>query len=112
VLPSAFNSLLLPTDPEAINYPDKTLESVSATGGLATEKCDELRWKDAQYCANYFPGRVRRIGQNGLVGKLMELEQVARSNLDQKLKKGVLTSLTKESETSSKPDERTIYGRY
>ncbi|KAJ7823961.1 hypothetical protein B0H14DRAFT_2825284, partial [Mycena olivaceomarginata] len=121
VLPSAFKSLLLPTDPEAIDYPEKTLESVSATCGFVTETCNELRWKDTQYCANYFPGRVvlsprdvvlARMGSSALVDKLAELQQVACINLDQNFKKGVLANVIKKSETSSKPDEQWIYGRY
>jgi hypothetical protein len=47
VLPSASNSLLLPTDQEAIDFPTKTLISVSTTGaigGLSTEKRKELRF--------------------------------------------------------------------
>jgi hypothetical protein len=114
MLPPAPNSLFLPTDPEAINYPDKILESVSATGGFVTEMCNELGWKDTQYCANYFPGHVvlsplnvvlARMGSSALVDKLTELQQVACINLGQNFKKGVLVNLTKESKMSSKPDE-------
>ncbi|KAJ7359324.1 hypothetical protein DFH08DRAFT_931882 [Mycena albidolilacea] len=69
VLPSASNSLLLPTDPEAIGYPDKTLESVSATGGFVTETCNELRWKCKllPWACSALTTR-RRTGQNGLIG--------------------------------------------
>jgi hypothetical protein len=55
---------------------------------------------------------LARMGSLALVGRLTELQRVTRSNLDQNFKKGVLANLTKESETSSKPDERTIDGRY
>lgn len=74
-----------------------------------------------KYCANYFPGRVMlspldvvlaRMGSSALIDKLTELQQVTRSNLDQNFKKGALANLTKQSETSSKPDERTIDDRY
>ncbi|KAJ6531117.1 hypothetical protein B0H19DRAFT_1327234 [Mycena capillaripes] len=124
VLPLASNSLSLPTDPDAIDYPDKTLISVSATGaigGLATEVRKELRSQDAEYCAKHFPGHVvlspldvvlARLGSSALVDKLTELKKVARSNLGRKLKEDVLAKFINESKTSSKPEECCIDGRY
>ncbi|KAJ7366887.1 hypothetical protein DFH08DRAFT_1004578 [Mycena albidolilacea] len=124
LLPSAPNSLLLPTDPLAIKYPDKTLISVPATGfigGLATDERKELRSNDAQYCAKDFSGHVvlspldvvlARLGSLTLVDKLTELKKVAHDKLDKKLNNAVLLNLTLESNPSSKPDEREIDGRY
>ncbi|KAJ7863095.1 hypothetical protein B0H14DRAFT_3862970 [Mycena olivaceomarginata] len=122
--PSAPNSLLLPTDPLAIKYPDKTLISVPATGfigGLATDERKELRCNDAQYCAKHFSGHVvlspldvvlARLGSLALVDKLTELKKVAHDKLNKKLKNAVLLNLTLESNPSFKPDEREIDGRY
>ncbi|KAJ7282954.1 hypothetical protein C8J57DRAFT_1463531, partial [Mycena rebaudengoi] len=126
VLPSASNSLslLLPTDPEVIADPMKTLIPVSATGvigGLATETHRQLRYEDGQYCANYYPGHVvlsslnvvlARLGTPALVDKLAELKEAACSQLDPALKTAVLTSFSNESELSSKPDQRRIDNRY
>ncbi|KAJ7359311.1 hypothetical protein DFH08DRAFT_952464 [Mycena albidolilacea] len=96
VLLSTFNSLLLPTDPEAIDYPEDTGIGV-CNRRILLSPLDVV---------------LARMGSLALVDKLTELEQVVRSNLDQSFKKGVLANLTKESETSFKPDERTIDGRY
>ncbi|KAJ6531121.1 hypothetical protein B0H19DRAFT_1190498 [Mycena capillaripes] len=124
VLPLASNSLSLPTDPDAVAYPDKTLISVSATGaigGLATEVRKELRSQDAEYCARHFPGHVvlspldvvlARLGSSALVDKLTELKKVARNKLGQKLKEDLLANFINESKTPSKPEERCIDGRY
>ncbi|KAJ7471305.1 hypothetical protein B0H11DRAFT_1378010 [Mycena galericulata] len=122
VLPLASDSLLLPIDSEALDYPNKTLITPSVTGvvdGLAKEKRHQLRDEDAQYCARYFSGHVvlspldvvlARLGSSALVDKLTELKEVARNILDQKLEEAALTGLAKESESSSKPNE--IKGRY
>jgi hypothetical protein len=94
VLPSASNSLLLPTDQEAIDFkfPTKTLISVSATGaigGLSTEKRKELLFWDSEYCATYFPSHVvlspldvvlARLSTPALVDKLVQLKKVARNH--------------------------------
>ncbi|KAJ7211781.1 hypothetical protein B0H12DRAFT_1329913, partial [Mycena haematopus] len=60
VVPSV-SSQVLPTHPDALEYPDETLESLSATGVLAnvsTRERKELRSEDTRYCANHFAGRV------------------------------------------------------
>ncbi|KAJ7119669.1 hypothetical protein C8R44DRAFT_178883 [Mycena epipterygia] len=107
----------LPTDPEAINYPNKTLVSVSATGGERREQCVE----DARYCAKHFAGHVvlspfdvvlARLGTSALVDKLAELKKVARTQLNATLKDAVLANLSKESIPSSKPADRAIDNRY
>ncbi|KAJ7460750.1 hypothetical protein FB451DRAFT_1371607 [Mycena latifolia] len=124
VVPSASDSHRLPTDPEAIDYPNKTLISVSATGvidGLTTGERKEQRSEDARYCARHFAGRVvfspldvvlARLGTSALVDKLAELKKVARTQLNATLKDAVLANLSKESIPSSKPADRAIDNRY
>ncbi|KAJ7127897.1 hypothetical protein C8R44DRAFT_100631 [Mycena epipterygia] len=123
-VPSASDSQLLPTDPEAISYPNKTLESVSATGvlgGLTPGERTDQRDADARYCARHFAGHVvrspldvvlARLGTAALVDTLAELKNVARTQLDAALKGAVLASLSKESIPSSEPVDRAIDGRY
>ncbi|KAJ6591249.1 hypothetical protein DFH09DRAFT_197201 [Mycena vulgaris] len=121
VVPLASDSQLLPTDPEAINYPNKTLVSVSATCGLATGERREQRAEDARYCAKHFAGHVvlspldvvlARLGSSALVDKLAELKKVARTQLNATLKDAVLANLSTESIPSSKPADRVIDNRY
>ncbi|KAJ7481500.1 hypothetical protein FB451DRAFT_1364701 [Mycena latifolia] len=101
----------------AINYPNKTLVSVSATGGERREQ----RAEDARYCAKHFVGHVvlslldvvlARLGTSALVDKLAELKKVARTQLTATLKDAVLANLSKESIPSSKPADRAIDNRY
>jgi hypothetical protein len=98
VLPSASNSLLLPTDQEAIDFPTKTLISVSTTGaigGLSTEKRKELRFWDVQYCATYFPGHavlspldaVGKIEHTGAGRQARAAQGIAAQSLSPTLKK-------------------------
>ncbi|KAJ7222561.1 hypothetical protein GGX14DRAFT_664211 [Mycena pura] len=103
LLKEATDSELLQTSSEAVEYPDKTLITLSATGikgSIAPDVCKAQRELDA------------RLGSSALVDKLKELEDVARSNLDQKLQEDVLDNFALESDTSSKPEERRIDGRY
>ncbi|KAJ6466319.1 hypothetical protein C8R45DRAFT_1021276 [Mycena sanguinolenta] len=124
VMPSTSNSKILPTDPEAIEYPDKMLESVVATavvGNLSTEEHKEQREKDARRCAKYFAGRVvlspldqvlTRLGTPALVHKLAELKEVARTQLNATLRNAVYANLREESIPWSEPADRTIDNRY
>ncbi|KAF7357568.1 Pkinase-fungal domain-containing protein [Mycena sanguinolenta] len=124
VLPSTSNSQSLPTDPEAIKYPNKTLESVVATavvGGLSTEERREQREKDDRCCANHFAGRVvlssldevlTRLGTPALVDKLAELREVACTQLNATLKDAVFEKLELESIPSSELADRVIDNRY
>ncbi|KAJ7773572.1 hypothetical protein DFH07DRAFT_801205 [Mycena maculata] len=124
VVPSASHSELLPTDPEALEYPNKTLVTPSATGivgGLNTAQRKEQREGDARYCAKHFQGHVvlsplhvvlARLGTQALVEKLEQLKGVARSGLTQSLKAAVLENLSEESNSSSKPTDRMIDQRY
>ncbi|KAF7357605.1 Pkinase-fungal domain-containing protein [Mycena sanguinolenta] len=124
VFPSNSNSQILPTDPEAIEYPDKTLDSVAATaviGNLSTEERKEQREMDARCCATYFAGRVvlspldevlTRLGTPALVHKLAELKQVAHAQLNGTLKDAVFENLRKESIPWYEPADRMIDNRY
>ncbi|KAG5645559.1 hypothetical protein DXG03_005834 [Asterophora parasitica] len=61
VAPLASDSQLLPTHPEALQYPNKTLEPVPTTAvidGLTTDEREQQRAEDAFYCAEHFPGHV------------------------------------------------------
>ncbi|KAF7336831.1 Pkinase-fungal domain-containing protein [Mycena venus] len=124
VVPSASFSQLLPTDSEAVKYPNKTLVSVAATGvigSLTTGERREQRSEDARYCARHFAGHVvlspldvvlARLGTSALVDKLAELKEVACNQIDATLKDAVLANFSKESISSSKPVDRTIDNRY
>ncbi|KAF7336892.1 Pkinase-fungal domain-containing protein [Mycena venus] len=124
VVPSASFSQLLPTDSEAVKYPNKTLVSVVATGvigSLTTGERREQRSEDARYCARHFAGHVvlspldvvlARLGTSALVDKLAELKEVACNQIDATLKDAVLANFSKESISSSKPVDRTIDNRY
>ncbi|KAJ7455254.1 hypothetical protein B0H11DRAFT_2067365 [Mycena galericulata] len=124
VIPSVSDSQLLPTDPVAIVYPNKTLESVPTTaviGGLPTEERKEQRSEDARYCARNLAGHVvlsqldvvlARLGSPVLIDKLTELESVARTQINPQLRKDVLDKFRKESVPSLKPADRAIDGRY
>ncbi|KAJ6454506.1 hypothetical protein C8R47DRAFT_1083094 [Mycena vitilis] len=121
--PAQLPSTVLPTDPLVLEYPNKTLISVQATGawgGLATEVRQKQREENARYCAKHFAGHVvlspldvvlARLSP-ALVDKLAALEQTARSGLDLTLEKAVLDNLRKESIPSSNPGDRTIQDRY
>jgi hypothetical protein len=123
-VPSASFSELLPTDSEALKYPNKTLVSVDATGvmgSLTTGERKEQRSKDARYCARHFAGHVvlspldvvlARLGTSALVDKLAELKEVACNQIDATLKDAVLANFSKESISSLKPVDRTIDNRY
>ncbi|KAJ7855986.1 hypothetical protein B0H14DRAFT_730290 [Mycena olivaceomarginata] len=124
VVPSASFSQLLPTDSEAIKYPNKTLISVAATGvigSLTTGERREQRSEDAEYCARHFAGHVvlspldvvlARMGTSALVDKLEELKIVARTQIDATLEKAVLVNFNKESISSLTPVDRRIDDRY
>ncbi|KAJ7778693.1 hypothetical protein DFH07DRAFT_1056104 [Mycena maculata] len=118
VVPAASDSRLLPTDPEAIEYPNKTLVTPSATN---TAQRKEQREGDARFCAKHFQGHVvlsplhvvlARLGTQVLVEKLQQLKGVARSGLNERLKAAVLKNLSEESISSSKPADRMIDKRY
>ncbi|KAF8172827.1 hypothetical protein K438DRAFT_1940390 [Mycena galopus ATCC 62051] len=124
VVPSASFSQLLPTDSEALKYPNKTLVSVAATGVigiLTTGERREQRSEDARYCARHFAGHVvlspldvvlARLGTSALVDKLAELKEVADTQIDATLKDAVLANFSKESISSLKPVDRMIDNRY
>ncbi|KAJ7366563.1 hypothetical protein DFH08DRAFT_1072039 [Mycena albidolilacea] len=124
VVPSASFSQLLPTDSEAIKYPNKTLISVAATGvigSLTTSERKEQRSEDAQYCARHFAGHVvlsplnvvlARMGTSALVDKLEELKKAAHAQIDATLENAVLANFSKESISSSTPVDRRIDDRY
>ncbi|KAJ7886312.1 hypothetical protein B0H13DRAFT_2277709 [Mycena leptocephala] len=124
VVPSASFSELLPTDSEALKYPNKTLVSVAATGvigSLTTGERREQRSEDARYCARHFAGHVvlspldvvlARLGTPTLVDKLAELKEVACNQIDATLKNAVLANFNKESISSLKPVDRMIDNRY
>jgi hypothetical protein len=123
-VPSASFSELLPTDSEALKYPNKTLVSVAATGvigSLTTGERREQRSEDARYCARHFAGHVvlsplgvvlARLGTSALVDKLAELKEVACNQIEATLKDAVLANFNKESISSLKPIDRTIDNRY
>jgi hypothetical protein len=123
-VPSASFSELLPTDSEALKYPNKTLVSVAATGvigSLTTGERREQRSEDARYCARHFAGHVvlspldvvlARLGTPTLVDKLAELKEVACNQIDATLKNAVLANFNKESISSLKPVDRMIDNRY
>ncbi|KAJ7211789.1 hypothetical protein B0H12DRAFT_386684 [Mycena haematopus] len=108
VMPSV-SSQVLPTHPDALRYPDKTLETLPATGVLANLSARErkdLRWEDNRYCANYFAGHVvlspldvvlTRLGSSLLVERLAHLTKVASTRLSTQLKNAVLVGIVKES---------------
>ncbi|KAJ7366582.1 hypothetical protein DFH08DRAFT_170722 [Mycena albidolilacea] len=124
VVPSASFSQILPTDSEAIKYPNKTLVSVAATGAignLTTGERKEQRSEDARYCARHFAGHVvlspldvvlARMGTSALVDKLEELKKVAHAQIDATLENTVLANFSKESISSSTPVDRRIDDRY
>ncbi|KAJ7866687.1 hypothetical protein B0H13DRAFT_2281404 [Mycena leptocephala] len=124
VVPSASFSELLPTDSEALKYPNKTLVSVAATGvigSLTTGERREQRSEDARYCARHFAGHVvlspldvvlARLGTPTLVDKLAELKEVACNQIDATLENAVLANFNKESISSLKPVDRMINNRY
>ncbi|KAJ6515083.1 hypothetical protein C8R47DRAFT_1089966 [Mycena vitilis] len=115
---------VLPTDPEAVDFPNKTLGSVSVTDivpGLSTNQRKEQRAHDADYCRTHFRGHVvlsslevvlGKLGSSALVDKLAVLKEVASTRLSATLKQAVLKNLNDESLPSSKPMERVIGGRY
>ncbi|KAJ7203161.1 hypothetical protein GGX14DRAFT_652733 [Mycena pura] len=121
VVPSA-SSQILPTDSEAIEYPNKTLESVVATGvvgSITTAEREEQRERDAQYCATHVASHVvhspleivlARLSSSAFAEKLTELENVVRTQLDTTLMKAVPANFKKESKAS--PVDRKINGRY
>ncbi|KAJ7196292.1 hypothetical protein GGX14DRAFT_403492 [Mycena pura] len=121
VVPSA-SSQILPTDSVAIEYPNKTLESVVATGivgSVTTAERMEQHDQDAQYCARHFAGHVvhspldivlARLGSSAFPEKLTEFEKVVHTQLDTRIMKAVRANFKKESKTS--PVDRTINGRY
>ncbi|KAF7347427.1 Pkinase-fungal domain-containing protein [Mycena venus] len=124
VVPSPSHSQVLPTDPDALHYPNKTLETVSPTGvigNLKSDECDEQRSQDADYCRRHFAGHVlhsslevvlTRLGASELVHKLAELKKVADTQLNATLKASVVKNFDAESATTSNPADRTIDGRY
>ncbi|KAJ7151446.1 hypothetical protein C8R43DRAFT_1107248, partial [Mycena crocata] len=124
VVPSASDSHILPTDLEAIDYPNKTLATLSATGiidGLNTTERKEQRETDARYCAKHFPEHVvlsslhvvlARLGTPVMVDKLAQLREVAANRLNESLKAAVFKNFRAESEPSSKPADRVIDNRY
>ncbi|KAJ6600235.1 hypothetical protein B0H10DRAFT_2230950 [Mycena sp. CBHHK59/15] len=124
VMPSASFSELLPTDSEALKYPNKTLVSVAATGvigSLTTGERTEQRSEDARYCARHFAGHVvrssldivlARLGTSALVDKLAELKKVACKQIDTTLKDAVLVNFSKESIPSLRLVDHTIDNRY
>ncbi|KAJ7063636.1 hypothetical protein C8F01DRAFT_1279645 [Mycena amicta] len=116
--PVASDSQLLPLDAEAIEYPDKTLITVSVTG---TPQREEQRENDDRYCARHFPGHVvlsplnvvlARLGSPLLVEKLIQLTQVASNALDNRLKRDILGKFSREFIPSSRLKDRFINGRY
>ncbi|KAJ7706126.1 hypothetical protein B0H17DRAFT_612382 [Mycena rosella] len=123
-LPALLEALILPTEPEAVEQPTKTLEALSVTaiiGGVSTNTRAELREKDARYCRQHFPGHVvrssltevlTRLGSAVLAAKLTELEKVASSRLTPKLADEAADRLRKESSPSSTLADRLIDGRY
>jgi hypothetical protein len=124
VVPPASDTQFLPTDLEAIDNPNKTLVTVSATGiigGLLTAQRKEQREADTRYCARHFPEHVvlsplhvvlARLGTQALVEKLAQLRQVACNGLNESLKASVLENFSKESIPSSKSADRMIDNRY
>ncbi|KAJ6607988.1 hypothetical protein B0H10DRAFT_2439300 [Mycena sp. CBHHK59/15] len=124
VVPSASFSQLLPTDSEAIKYPNKTLVSVAATGvigSLTTGERREQRSEDTRYCARHFAGHVvlspldvvlARLGTSALVDELAELKKVACTQIDATLRDAILANFSKESISSLEPVDREIDNRY
>ncbi|KAJ7086360.1 hypothetical protein B0H15DRAFT_346353 [Mycena belliarum] len=124
IVPSESFSELLPTDSEALEYPNKTLISVAATGvlgSLTTDERSERRSMDARYCARHFAGHVvlspldvvlARLGTSALADKLAELKKVACNQTDATLKDAVLENFSNESIPSLKLVDRTIDNRY
>ncbi|KAJ6577121.1 hypothetical protein B0H10DRAFT_1963213 [Mycena sp. CBHHK59/15] len=113
VVLSASFSELLPTDSEALKYPNKTLVSVPATGvigSLTTGERTEQRSEDTRYCARHFAGHVTRHISAGRQAR--ELKKVACKQIDATLKDAVLVNFSKESIPSLKPVDRTIDNCY
>ncbi|KAJ7196891.1 hypothetical protein C8J57DRAFT_496325 [Mycena rebaudengoi] len=103
---------------EAIDYPDKTLVTPSATN-IAQRK--EQREHDARYCAKHFPEHVvlsplhvvlARLGAPVLAEKFEQLREVACNGLDERLEAAVLNNFSDESIPSSRAADRVIDNRY
>ncbi|KAJ7104481.1 hypothetical protein B0H15DRAFT_942462 [Mycena belliarum] len=126
VLPAPLDSesTLLQSDPEYFAHCLQTLESTPATGvagGPSTAEHRELQSLNSRYCDRHFDGRVvrsplevvlARLGSRELAEKLVHLTATARPNIDENLKQQVLAHAKAESDPSSKPEARSIDGRY